>query len=114
MQHSAIGHCSAVVAPLWLLFDVSLSCRAGSAMQAGLHCCKGLMQDSGSAGSAAWAHFWGPVCADLLLVPGQHPNDQHQASGILAMSPVLAQMGELQDRVKAAAAELVALTLQVS
>lgn len=96
--------------------------RRVPAAQAGLAICSESLQGcAGSHGTSALAHLWAPVCAQLLLVPedryrlpmGQALQQHQQVPGLSALAPVHRQMGELQQQVLSAAAELVALALQV-
>lgn len=63
------------------------------------------------------------MCADVLYLPAEQQQSpwgntaggykQHQAPGLVRLMPLLDQMDELRKKVMGAAADLVALALQV-
>lgn len=94
-------------------------------VQVGLGLCSAALQSPSCPSTAAFCHLWGPVCADVLVVTaealglqassqGQGPSlQQHRAPGVLQLMPLLGRMEELRAKVVRAAADLVALAIQV-
>lgn len=95
-------------------------------LQAGLNCCMAALQSPSCPGTATFSHLWGPVCADVLYVQPEQQHSQqsqwgtaagelkqHQAPGLVKLIPLMGQMDELRRKVVHAAADVVALALQV-